>query len=82
MGEQRRDPRGSPGVSRRGFLRKGLPGRIALLLGSAAATPAGATAEGARPDLLPSVSPRHLRRMSHEEVRVALARIRVRRRPR
>jgi hypothetical protein len=58
---------------------KGLAGRIALLLGSGTATSA---AEAARPDLLPSVAPRDLRRMSREEVRVALARIRERRRPR
>jgi hypothetical protein len=82
MGEQRMNPREGPGLSRRDFLTKGLAGRVALLLGSGAATPAGMAAEAAPPDLVPSVSSRDLRRMSREEVRAALARIRGRRRPR
>lgn len=82
MGARRTDPRESPGLSRRDFLTKGLPGRVALLLGGGATTPAVTAAEAVRPDLVPCVSPRALRPMSREAVRAALARIRAQKRAR
>jgi hypothetical protein len=83
MPEPRTAPGDSPGLSRRDFLTKRLPGRIAALLGSgAAAAPATTTAKTARDDPGGSFSPRDLSRMSRYEVSAALARIRAQRRER
>jgi hypothetical protein len=81
------DPRTAPGdgpdVSRRDLLTTRLAGRIAGLLGSGvAAVPAVTTAETARSDPGGSFSPRDLTRMSLDQVKAALARIRAQRRER
>ena len=81
------EPRTAPGndhdLSRRDFLTARLPGRIAALLGGgAAAVPATTTAETVSDDPGGSFSPRDLNRMSRDEVRAALARIRAQRRGR
>jgi hypothetical protein len=81
------EPRTAPGngteLSRRDFLTARLPGRIAALLGGgAAAVPATTTADAARDDPGGSFSPGDLSRMSRDEVRGALARIRAQRRGR
>ena len=81
MPEPRRAPGDTPDVSRRDFLTKRLPGRIAgLLSGGAAAVPSQTTAEeAARSDPADSFSARDLTRMSRDEVKAALARIRAQR---
>jgi hypothetical protein len=78
MPEPRTAPSEGPELSRRDFLTKRLPGRFAALLGSGEApAPAEATAEAVRSDPGGSFSPRDLTRMSREDVRAALARIRA-----
>jgi hypothetical protein len=76
------DPRATSGIdadlTRRDFLTKRLPGRVAALLGGGAA--AASTADAAPSDPAGSVSPRDLTPMSPAEVKAALARIRARRR--
>jgi hypothetical protein len=74
-------PGDGPGLSRRDFLTKRLAGRIAGLLGSgvAAAPAAATTAEAAPSDPDGFFSPRDLTRMSRDEVKAALARIRAER---
>ena len=80
MPEPRRAPGDTPDVSRRDFLTKRLPGRIAgLLSGGAAAVPSQTTAEAARSEPAGSFSARDLTRMSRDEVKAALARIRAQR---
>jgi len=69
-------------LSRRDFFR-GLPGRVAAVLGSgAAAAPPGAAAEGAARPSTGDISARDLRKMSRAEVRQALRRLRTQRRAR
>ena len=83
MPEPRTAPGDGPDVSRRDFLTTRLAGRIAGLLGSGvAAAPAGTTAEAVRSDPGDSFSPRDLTRMSLDQVKAALARIRAQRRER
>lgn len=67
-------------LTRRDFFR-GLPGRVAAVLGSGAAAP-GAAAEGAARPATGDISARDLRKMSRAEVRQALRRIRTQRRAR
>lgn len=81
MPKPRTEPRNGPDLSRRDFLTTRLPGRVAALLGvRAVAAPAATTAEAARPGPVGSLSPQDLTRMSRDEVRAALARIRAQRR--
>ena len=68
-------------LSRRDFFR-GLPGRVAAVLGSDAAAATGAAAEGAARPATGDISARDLRKMSRAEVRQALRRIRTQRRAR
>jgi hypothetical protein len=68
-------------LSRRDFFR-GLPGRVAAVLGSGAAAAPGAAAEGAARPSTGDISARDLRKMSPAEVRQALRRIRTQRRAR
>jgi hypothetical protein len=68
-------------LSRRDFFR-GMPGRVAAVLGSAAAAAPGAAAEGAARPATGDISARDLRKMSRAEVRQALRRIRTPRRAR
>jgi hypothetical protein len=83
MAKPRRAPGNGPDLSRRDFLTTRLPGRIAGLLGGGAVTaPAETTADAARSEPGGSFSPRDLSRMSRDEVRAALARIRAQRRGR
>jgi hypothetical protein len=83
MPEPRTAPGDGPDVSRRDFLTKRLAGRIAGLLGSGvAAAEAATTAEAARSDSDGFFSLRDLTRMSRDEVKAALARIRAQRRGR
>jgi hypothetical protein len=78
MPEPRTAPSDGPTLSRRDFLTTRLPGRIAGLLGGgAAAVPAATIAEAVRSDPAGSFSPRDLTRMSRDEVKAALARIRA-----
>ena len=65
-----------PDLSRRDFLTKRLPGRLAAMLGG----PPPATAAAARSEPDDAFSPRDLTRMSRDEVRAAVARIRGRER--
>ena len=68
-------------LSRRAFLTRRLPGRVAGPLGGeGAVTPAGTTGESAPPDPPGGYSPCDLTRLSPDEVRAALARIRAQRR--
>ena len=72
-----------PDVSRRDFLTKRLAGRIAGLLGSeAVAALADTTAEAVPSDSAGSLSPQDLTRMSRDEVKAVLTRIRAQRRGR
>jgi hypothetical protein len=73
---------GSERLSRRDFVTRGVPGRVAALLGSAlAAAPADADGGAAAPPAPGSeISARDLRKMSRDEVRQALRRIRAQRR--
>jgi hypothetical protein len=80
MPEPRTAPGDGPGLSRRDFLTRRLPGQLAGLLGSGAAASTATTAEAAPSDPAGSFSPRDLTRMSRDGVRAALARIRARRR--
>ena len=81
MADPRTRPRTDPDLTRRDFLTKRLPGRVAALLGGGAtAASTAATADAAPADPADSFSPRDLTRMSPAEVRAALARIRARRR--
>jgi hypothetical protein len=83
MPQTRTAPGEDPGLSRRDFLTKRLAGRIAGLLGAAvAASPVVTTAEAARSDPGGSFSPRDLARMSRDDVRASLARIRAQERER
>jgi len=68
-----------PGLSRRDFFTRGLPGRVAALLGSGVAAPVAAAAAEAPAG---NVSARDLRKMSRAEVGEALRRIRAQRRAR
>ena len=80
MPEPRTASGDGPDLSRRDFLTKGLSGRIAALLGGeVAVASAGTTAEAVRSEPAGSFSPRDLTRMSREDVRAALARIRAQR---
>jgi hypothetical protein len=73
-------PGDGPGLTRRDFLTKRFRGRFAALLGSGAvAAPADTTAETARSNPAGSFSARDLTRMSRDEVKAALARIRAQR---
>ena len=68
----------APNVSRRDFLTKRLPGRISGLLGGgAAAVPSPLPAEAGLSDPAASFSPRDLTRMSRDDVKAALTRIRA-----
>ena len=79
MREPRPGPRDDPAFSRRDFLTQRLPGRIAELLGGGAvAVPAATTAAAVRSDPAGSFSSRDLTRMSRDQVRATLARIRAR----
>lgn len=83
MPKPRTAPADGLDLSRRDFLTKRPAGRIAGLLGGGlAAAPVSTTAEAARSDLVGSFSPRDLTRMSRDEVKAALARIRAQRRER
>lgn len=68
-------------LSRRDFFTRGLPGRVAALLGTGAAAAPGAASAAAPPET-GDVSARDLRKMSGTEVRQALRRIRAKRRTR
>ena len=68
-------------LSRRDFFTRGLPGRVAALLGTGAAAAPGAASAAAAPATA-DVSARDLRKMSGTEVRQALRRIRAKRRTR
>jgi hypothetical protein len=65
-------------ASRRDFLTRALPGRVAALLGSSLAAATGDAVAAQTP--AGEVSARDLRKMSRAEVRDALRRIRARRR--
>lgn len=80
MPEPRTASGDGPTLSRRDFLTKRLPGRIAGLLGGAVPAPAEMKAEAARHDPGGAFFPRDLTRMARDEVRAALARIRAQRR--
>ena len=83
MPEPQTAPRDGPDLSRRDFLTKRLPSRIAGLFGgAAAAVPSPTTAGAVGSDPAGSFSPRDLTRMSRDEVKTALARIRAQRRGR
>jgi hypothetical protein len=69
-------------LSRRDFFTRGVPGRVAALLGAGVAAAPGAAAGGAAKPRAGDVSARDLRRMSRAEVREALRRIRAQRRTR
>jgi hypothetical protein len=64
-------------ASRRDFLTRAFPRRVAALLGSSVAAATGAAAAQTPAD---EASARDLRKMSRDEVRDALRRIRARRR--
>ena len=69
---------GDPDLSRRDFMTRGFAGRLAAVLGGGvAAVPVTAAARGREGDGGDGAA-RDLRRMSHEEVRDALSRIRAR----
>jgi hypothetical protein len=68
-------------LGRRDFFTRGLPGRVAALLGTGAAAAPGAASAAAAPATA-DVSARDLRKMSGTEVRQALRRIRAKRRTR
>jgi hypothetical protein len=69
---------GDPDLSRRDFMTRGFAGRLAALLGGGvAAAPVTAVARGRGSDG-GDCSARDLRRMSRDEVRDALSRIRAR----
>jgi len=68
-------------LCRRDFFTRGLPGRVAALLGTGAAAAPGAASAAAAPATA-DVSARDLRKMSGTEVRQALRRIRAKRRTR
>lgn len=81
MPKPRTAPGDAPNVSRRDFLTKRLPGRIAGLLGGGAAVvPSPTTAEAGRSDPAGSFSPRDLTPMTRDDVKAALTRIRTQRR--
>ncbi len=84
MPKPRTAPGDAPNVSRRDFLTKRLTGGIAGLLGggAAAAAPPLPTVEAGRPAPAGSFSPRDLTPMTRDEVKAALARIRVQRKER
>lgn len=69
-------------LSRRDFFTRGVPGRVAALLGTGAAAAPGTTAAAAVRPATGEVSARDLRKMSRAEVRQALGRIRAKRRAR
>ncbi|RPH83051.1 MAG: hypothetical protein EHM88_07875 [Candidatus Rokuibacteriota bacterium] len=69
-------------LCRRDFFTRGLPGRVAALLGTGAAAAPGAASAAAAPPATSDVSARDLRRMSGTEVKQALRRIRAKRRTR
>jgi hypothetical protein len=69
-------------LSRRDFFTRGLPGRLAALLGTGAAAAPGAASAAAAPAATGDVSARDLRKMSRTEVGQALRRIRAKRRAR
>jgi hypothetical protein len=75
-----RTARDDADLSRRDFLAKRLPGRLVGLLSGGAVAPAAAAAEAARSGPAGSFFPRDLTRMSRDEVRAALVRIRARKR--
>jgi hypothetical protein len=66
-------------LSRRDFFTRGVPGRVALLLGTGAAAAPGAAAAAPAQPATGDVSARDLRKMSRAEVRQALGRIRAKR---
>ncbi len=68
-----------PDLSRRDFLTRGLGGRIAALLGSGVAVAPVEAIGGVRPTPDGDISARDLRRMSRDEARQALSRIRAQR---
>jgi len=80
MADQRTGSLESPTLSRRDFFTRGLPGRVAALLGSGLAVttvdPAAAVTQTPAVD----ASARDLRKMTRDEVREALRRIRAQRR--
>ena len=81
MPKPRTAPGDGPGLSSRDFLTTRLPGRIAGLFGGAAAAVSSpTTAEAVGSDPAGFFSPRDLTRMSRDEVKAALARIRAQRR--
>ncbi len=63
------------GLTRRDFFTRGLPGRVAALLGSGVAAAPADAAGGVAPASGDPVSARDLWRMSRDEVRQALRRI-------
>jgi hypothetical protein len=69
-------------LSRRDFFTRGVPGRVAALLGAGIAAAPGAAAGGTAKPGVGDVSARDLRKMSRAEVREALRRIRAQRRTR
>jgi len=83
MSALRTAPGDASDVSRRDFLTKRLPGRIAGLVGGGAAVvPSPAIAEAGRSDPPRAFSPRDLARMTRDDVKAALTRIRARGRER
>jgi hypothetical protein len=81
MADPRTRPGDDPDLTRRDFLTKRLPGRVAALLGGdATVVSAAPAADAAASDPAGSFSPRELIRMSRDDVRAALARIRTQRR--
>jgi hypothetical protein len=80
MPEPRTERPDAPDVSRRDFLTRRFPGRVAALLGGGATVASATASAAAGPDGAGAFSARDLRRMSRDQVRAALARIRARRR--
>lgn len=76
MADERTGSLGNP--SRRDFLTRGFPGRVAALLGSSVAAATGDAAAAQSP--AGEVSARDLRKLNRDEVRQALRRIRAQKR--
>lgn len=69
---------GEPDLTRRDFMTRGFAGRLAALLGGGVAAAPVTAAAGGRASDARDGSARDLRRMSREELRDALSRIRAR----
>ena len=80
MPDRRTERLERPSLNRRDFLTRGLPGRVGVLLGASVAAATTGEAAGAPSTPAGDVSARNLRKMSRDEVRDALRRIRARRR--